>query len=103
VNSSLLPSSRRQCSLPLPYKKHSSERRFAQPSKEDENNKITIPHLVNRDSVVVIAPGYVLDDLEVGVLVPVVSRILTSTYCPNRLGGPPHFLSNGYERLFNQG
>jgi hypothetical protein len=30
----------------LPYKKHSSEQQFAQPTKEDNNNKIKILHLV---------------------------------------------------------
>jgi hypothetical protein len=45
---------------------------------------------VSRGSVVGIASAYGLEDREVGVLVPVESRIL------DRLWGPPNLLSNGY-------
>jgi hypothetical protein len=43
-----------------------------------------------------IAIGYGLDDREVGVRVPVGSRIVSSPRRPNRLWGPPNLLSNGY-------
>jgi hypothetical protein len=43
-----------------------------------------------------IATGYWLDDWEVGVRVPVGSRILTSPCFPYRLWGPPNLLYNGY-------
>jgi hypothetical protein len=48
----------------------------------------------SRDSIVGIATGYGLDDLEVGVRVPVRSRIFTSPY-PDRLWGPPNVIYNG--------
>jgi hypothetical protein len=47
------------------------------------------------DSAVGIANGYGLDDRRIGVLVPVVSRILCSSRRPDRLWGPPSLLSNG--------
>jgi hypothetical protein len=46
-----------------------------------------------RDSSVGITTGYGLDDQEVGVQVPVGSRIFSS---PDRLWGQPSLLSNGY-------
>jgi hypothetical protein len=54
------------------------------------------------DSVVGIATGYGLDDLGVGVGVPVGSRIFTFPFRPDRLWGPPN-LSNGYRSLFPRG
>jgi hypothetical protein len=56
----------------------------------------------SRDSAVGIATGYGLDDLGVGVRVPVGSRIFCSPHLPNRLWGPPSLLSNGYRWLFPQ-
>jgi hypothetical protein len=47
-------------------------------------------------SAVGIATHYGLDDREVGVRVPVGSRIFTSPCCPDRLWGPPNLLSNRY-------
>jgi hypothetical protein len=50
-----------------------------------------------------IATGYGLDDQGVGVRVPVVSRIFTSPYRPDRLWGSPNLLYNGYRGLFPGG
>jgi hypothetical protein len=47
-----------------------------------------------------IATGYGRDDREVGVRVPVGSRIFTSPYHPDRFWGPPNLLYNGYRGLF---
>jgi hypothetical protein len=47
-------------------------------------------------SVVDIATSYGLDGREVGVQVPVGSRIFSSPRRPYRLWGPPNLLSNGY-------
>jgi hypothetical protein len=55
---------------------------------------------VNRDSVVGIATSYGLDDQEVGVRVPVGSRIFSSPRRPDWLGDQPNLLSNGYQGLF---
>jgi hypothetical protein len=49
-----------------------------------------------RDSVVGIATGYELDDLEVGVRVLLGPRFFSSPRRPDRLCGPPNLLSNGY-------
>jgi hypothetical protein len=49
----------------------------------------------SRGSAVGRASGYRLDDRGAGVRVPVVSRIFTSPYRPDRLWGPPNLLSNG--------
>jgi hypothetical protein len=46
-----------------------------------------------------IATGYGLDDREVGLRVPVGARIFTSPCCPDRLWGPPSFLSSWYRGL----
>jgi hypothetical protein len=51
---------------------------------------------VSGDSAVGIATGYGLDDLGVGVRVPLGSRIFSSPRCPDRLWGPFSRLSNGY-------
>jgi hypothetical protein len=55
---------------------------------------------VSRDSAVGIATGYGLDDWEVGVRVPIGSRIFTSPFRPDRRWGPPNLLYNVYRALF---
>jgi hypothetical protein len=50
---------------------------------------------MSRAIAVGIATTYELDDREIGIRVPVESRIVTS-YRPDRLWGPPNLLSNGY-------
>jgi hypothetical protein len=57
----------------------------------------------SRDSVVSIATGYGLDDREVGVRVPVRSRIFSSQCRPDRLWSPLILLSNGYRGIFPRG
>jgi hypothetical protein len=59
-------------------------------------NIISFLSIGSRDSVVGIATGYGLDDQEVGVRVPVGSRVFSSPHRPHRLWGPPSILSNGY-------
>jgi hypothetical protein len=54
----------------------------------------------SRDSVVGIATGYRLDDLGIGVRVPVRSRIFSPPNRPERLWGPSNLLSNVYRGLF---
>jgi hypothetical protein len=62
---------------------------------------IYIRHMItDGDSIVGIATGYGLDDREIGVRVPVGSRIFASAYRPERLWGPPNLLYNGYRELF---
>jgi hypothetical protein len=56
-----------------------------------------------RDSAVSIAPGYGLDDREVGVRVPVGSRIFTSPCRPDRLWGPRNLLYNEYREFYTRG
>jgi hypothetical protein len=50
-----------------------------------------------------IATGYGLGDSEVGVRVPVISRMFTSPQRPDCLWDPPSLLSNVYRRLFLRG
>jgi hypothetical protein len=57
----------------------------------------------SQNSVVGIATSYSLDDREVRVRVPVGSRIYSSPNRPDRIWGPPNFLSNGYQGLFPRG
>jgi hypothetical protein len=57
----------------------------------------------SRDNVVGIATVYGLDDREVGVRVPVDSRIFSSPRRPDGLCDPPSLLSNGYRGSFPEG
>jgi hypothetical protein len=57
----------------------------------------------SRDSSVGIATGYELDDWGVGVLVPVQSRIFSSSDRLDRLWGPPNLLSSRYWGLNGRG
>jgi hypothetical protein len=50
-----------------------------------------------------IATDYGLDDRGVGVRVSVESRIFSSSHCPDRVWGPPNFVSNGHRGLFPRG
>jgi hypothetical protein len=59
--------------------------------------------LGSKDSIVGIATGYVPDDQEVGVQVPVGSRSISSPNCPDLLWGPPNLLSNRYQGFFPNG
>jgi hypothetical protein len=60
-------------------------------------------NLRSRDSVVDIATSYGLDDREVGIRVPVVSRIFSSPRRPDRFWGPANLLSNGYRGVKQPG
>jgi hypothetical protein len=53
-----------------------------------------------RDSIVGIATIYDLDDRGFGVRVPVMSGIISSPRCPDKLWVPTSLLSNGYRGLF---
>jgi hypothetical protein len=50
--------------------------------------------------LVSIATGYGLGDRD---LIPVRDKFFFSPYCPDRLWGPPNFLSSGYRGLFPRG
>jgi hypothetical protein len=54
----------------------------------------------SRDSSVVIATGYGLDDRWVGLRIPVRAKFLSSPPRPDRFSGPPSLLSNGHRVLF---
>jgi hypothetical protein len=58
---------------------------------------------LKRFSVVGLVTGYGLDEREVGVRVPVGSRILCSPRRPDQLLSPPNLLSNGYRVLLPRG
>jgi hypothetical protein len=68
-----------------------------------KNLKNSFMEKVSRNSAVGITTGYGLDDREVGVRVPVGSRIITSPCRPDRLWGPSNLLYNGYRELFPGG
>jgi hypothetical protein len=55
-----------------------------------------IGSMSSRSSIVGIVSVYRLDDLRVGVRVPVGSRIFTFPYHPDRLWNPPNLPSNAY-------
>jgi hypothetical protein len=55
---------------------------------------------MSRDSSVGIATSYGLNDQEIGVRVPVESRIFSSPRRPDWLWGSPNLRSNGYRGLF---
>jgi hypothetical protein len=52
---------------------------------------------------VCIATGYGLDDREVGVRLPVESRIFSSARRPDQLWGPRNLLPNEYQGCFSRG
>jgi hypothetical protein len=54
---------------------------------------------MRRDNVVGIVAGYGLDDVGVGVRVPVGVRVFSSPHRPDWFWGPPSLLSNGYWTL----
>jgi hypothetical protein len=68
----------------------------ALPLRQSALNCYIILLVRSRNSSVGIATGYGLVDRGVGVLVPVGSRIFSSSRRPDRLWGPPNLLSSGY-------
>jgi hypothetical protein len=61
-----------------------------------KNITTTLIYEIIWDDLVGIAIGYGLNDREVGVRVPVESRIFSSPRRPHRLWGPTNLLFNGY-------
>jgi hypothetical protein len=60
-------------------------------------------HHKGEDSAVGIASSYGMDDWAVRARVPVGARIFFSARRPDRLWGPPSFLSNGYRGSISEG
>jgi hypothetical protein len=61
---------------------------------------VIIQKPMSRDSAVGIATDYKLKNREVGVRVPVRSKVFSSPRRPDRLWGSPSLLCNGYRVLF---
>jgi hypothetical protein len=74
-----------------------------QSSEKQEFKRIKFTAAHKMDCVVGIATGYGLDDRGVGVRVLVESRIFSTARRPDRLWGPPSFLSNGYRGKSGRG
>jgi hypothetical protein len=74
---------------------------FVRPTTHANLNSNKYPS--SRDRLVGIAAGYGLDNREVGVRVPVGSRIFTYPCRPDKLWDSPNLLCNGYRGLFPGG
>jgi hypothetical protein len=66
------------------------------------SQRYTNLYIDSRSSSVSIESRYELDDLTIGVRVPLGSRIVSSPYRPNRLWGPHSLLSNWQLRFFRR-